>query len=30
MFEHPWSGVFPATLCPFRDDYSIDEAGLRA
>ena len=30
MFEHPWSGVFPATLCPFRDDYSIDEEGLRA
>lgn len=30
MFEHPWSGVFAATLCPFRDDYAIDEAGLRA
>jgi len=27
---HPWAGVFPATLCPFRDDDSIDEAGLRA
>lgn len=25
----PWSGVFPATLCPFRDDESIDEDGLR-
>lgn len=30
MFEHPWSGVFAATLCPFNEDYSIDEAGLRA
>jgi 4-hydroxy-tetrahydrodipicolinate synthase len=30
MFEHPWSGVFAATLCPFHEDYSIDEAGLRA
>lgn len=29
MFEHPWSGVFAATLCPFHEDYSIDEAGLR-
>lgn len=25
----PWSGVFPATLCPFRDDESLDEEGLR-
>ena len=27
-----WSGVFPATLLPFKDDgtYAIDEAGLRA
>jgi 4-hydroxy-tetrahydrodipicolinate synthase len=25
---HPWMGVFPATLCPFRDDESIDEDGL--
>ncbi|MFM7412458.1 MAG: dihydrodipicolinate synthase family protein [Planctomycetota bacterium] len=24
----PWSGVFPATLCPFHDDESIDEQGL--
>lgn len=30
MFENPWSGVFAATLCPFREDYSIDEEGLRA
>jgi len=28
--EHPWSGVFAATLCPFKEDYSIDEGGLRA
>jgi 4-hydroxy-tetrahydrodipicolinate synthase len=28
--SRPWSGVFPATLCPFRDDESIDEEGLRA
>src|SRR5690349_3113734 len=27
--EEPWSGVFAATLCPFHDDYSIDEVGLR-
>lgn len=25
----PWGGVIPATLCPFRDDESIDEDGLR-
>jgi 4-hydroxy-tetrahydrodipicolinate synthase len=30
MFENPWSGVLAATLCPFREDMSIDEAGLRA
>ena len=24
----PWTGVFAATLCPFREDQSIDEAGL--
>jgi len=24
----PWTGVFAATLCPFRQDESIDEAGL--
>jgi 4-hydroxy-tetrahydrodipicolinate synthase len=29
MFEHTWSGVFAATLCPFNEDYSIDEEGLR-
>jgi len=29
MFEHAWSGVFAATLCPFKDDYRIDEQGLR-
>jgi 4-hydroxy-tetrahydrodipicolinate synthase len=23
-----WSGVFPATLCPFTDNYEIDEDGL--
>lgn len=28
--EHPWMGVFPATLCPFHADESIDEKGLRA
>lgn len=30
MFEHPWSGVLAATLCPFTEDNQIDEAGLRA
>jgi 4-hydroxy-tetrahydrodipicolinate synthase len=25
---HPWAGVFPATLCPFHDDESIDHEGL--
>lgn len=29
MSENPWSGVFAATLCPFNEDYSIDEEGLR-
>lgn len=24
-----WSGVFPAVLLPFKDDYSIDEPGFR-
>ncbi len=24
-----WNGVFAATLCPFHEDYRIDEAGLR-
>jgi len=27
--SHPWKGVFPATLCPFHDDESIDEEGLQ-
>ncbi|MBC2593208.1 dihydrodipicolinate synthase family protein [Ruficoccus amylovorans] len=27
---HPWAGVFAATLCPFHDDESIDEEGLRS
>ncbi|HUR59947.1 MAG TPA: dihydrodipicolinate synthase family protein [Opitutaceae bacterium] len=26
---HPWKGVFPATLCSFHADETIDEAGLR-
>ena len=26
--EHPWMGVFPATLCPFHEDESLDEAEL--
>lgn len=30
MSAQPWTGVMPATLCPFREDYSIDEEGLRA
>jgi 4-hydroxy-tetrahydrodipicolinate synthase len=28
--EHPWMGVFAATLCPFHKDESLDEEGLRA
>ena len=28
--KRPWSGVYPATLCPFHEDESIDEAGLIA
>ena len=28
--QDPWKGVFAATLCPFRDDETIDEDGLRA
>ncbi len=28
--SHPWAGVFAATLCPFRDDESVDETGLEA
>ncbi|MEM7009840.1 MAG: dihydrodipicolinate synthase family protein [Verrucomicrobiota bacterium] len=27
--SQPWTGVYPATLCPFLDDESIDEDGLR-
>ena len=23
--NRPWSGVYPATLCPFHDDESIDD-----
>lgn len=26
--KQPWSGVYPATLCPFHEDESIDEIGL--
>ena len=26
--DHPWAGVFPATLCPFNLDESIDTEGL--
>jgi 4-hydroxy-tetrahydrodipicolinate synthase len=29
MNTFPWTGVYPATLCPFRDDDSVDEEGLR-
>jgi 4-hydroxy-tetrahydrodipicolinate synthase len=28
--EHPWMGVFAATLCAFCEDQSIDEPGLRS
>ena len=28
--DHEWAGVFPATLCPFHEDESIDEKGLAA
>jgi 4-hydroxy-tetrahydrodipicolinate synthase len=30
MSDFNWTGVFPATLCPFRTDDSIDTEGLRA
>ena len=30
IHEHPWAGVFAATLLPFCADESIDEDGLRA
>ena len=26
--NHPWAGVFAATLCPFHEDESLDLAGL--
>ena len=29
MSDFNWTGVMPATLCPFHDDDSIDEEGLR-
>jgi 4-hydroxy-tetrahydrodipicolinate synthase len=28
--NHPWVGVFPATLCAFHNDEQIDEEGLRS
>ena len=27
--SQPWSGIYPATLCPFHEDETIDEDGLR-
>jgi 4-hydroxy-tetrahydrodipicolinate synthase len=30
MSDFYWGGVYPATLCPFNDDDSVDEPGLRA
>src|SRR6478609_1640528 len=27
--NRPWTGVFAATLCPFHEDESLDEQGLR-
>ncbi len=29
MANLPWNGVYAATLCPFHEDFSIDEEGLR-
>ena len=29
MFDRPWTGVFPATLCPFNSNLTIDEKALR-
>ena len=29
MDRPKWSGVYAATVLPFKDDYSIDEAGFR-
>jgi len=28
--QHPWAGVFAATLCAFREDEGLDEDGLRS
>ena len=28
--SQPWTGVFPATLCAFHEDESLDEDGLRS
>lgn len=28
--DHPWAGVFPATLCPFHKDETLDEEGLHS
>ncbi len=28
--QHLWMGVFPATLCPFHQDETLDKTGLRA
>ena len=28
--QHPWAGIFPATLCAFHHDESLDEEGLRS
>lgn len=30
MSEYYWGGVYPATLCPLKDDDSVDEQGLRS
>jgi 4-hydroxy-tetrahydrodipicolinate synthase len=30
MVTNKWFGVFPATLCPFHEDYSVDEDGLQS
>ena len=29
MTDYYWGGVYPAILCPFKDDDSVDEQGLR-
>jgi len=28
--RHPWMGVFAGTLCPFHEDETLDEEGLRS